>query len=115
MFCVSCVGATEGCDEIVAQIHKNNNDSEMILDEFLLFLVLVCMAKKKRRSAGQSTDAIAKMVRQFFDEEILARSSIAGMPVTTNALKADVGRNPRIGDYDTIPRENEEMDPLNGP
>ena len=67
-----------GCDEIAAQIHKNNNDSEMILDEFVLYLVLVCIDKKKRRSAGLNIQGIVKMVRQFLEEEILNKASFAG-------------------------------------
>ena len=106
-----CCVVAAGCDEIVAQIHKNNNDSEMILDEFMWFFFLVCMAKKKRRSAGQTVEGVVKIVRLFLDEEILAKTSIAGMPVATKALKADVGRKPRVGDYDGIAREYEEVDP----
>ena len=95
----------------MAQIHKNNNDSEMILDEFIWYFVLVCMAKKKRRSAGQSVEGIVKMVREFYDEEILTRASVAGMPVSANSLKSDVGRKPEMGAYDGIAFEEEEMDP----
>lgn len=70
--------ASAGCDEIAAQIHKNNNDSEMILDEFVLYLVLVCIDKKKRRSAGLNIQGIVKLVRQFLEEEILDKASFAG-------------------------------------
>ena len=83
----------------------------MILDEFMWYLVLVSMAKKKRRTAGQTVENVVKVVRQFWDEEILAKSSVAGMPVTTKALKADIGRNPMIGEYDGIAREEEQIDP----
>ena len=86
----------------------------MILDEFMWYFVLICMAKKKRRSAGQNTEGIVKLARQFFDEEIIAKTSMAGMPVTTTALKSDVGRNPMVGDYDIIAREEEVVDPFAG-
>eukprot|EP01043_Picozoa_sp_COSAG02_P108472 COSAG02_NODE_44510_length_365_cov_1.345865_1_plen_102_part_01 len=96
--CRSLVGLAEGCNEIAAQIHKNNNDSEMILDEFIWYFVLVCTEKKKRRCAGQSVEGIVKIVRQFYDEEILAKASVAGMPLSSNSLKSDVGRKPSIGE-----------------
>ena len=83
----------------------------MILDEFMWFLVLVSMAKKKRRTAGQTVENVVKVVRQFWAEEILAKSSVAGMPGTTKALKADIGRNSLIGEYDGIAREEEQIDP----
>lgn len=94
----------------MAQIHKNNKNSEMILDEFMWYMVLVCTEKKKRRSAGQSVEGIAKLVRQFYDEEILAKAPAAGMPLSSNSLKSDVGRKPTIGHYDGIAREEQEID-----
>ena len=101
-----------GSDEIVAQVHKNNRDSEMVLDEFLEFLFSMALAHTKLApSLEQRAHKLSKAmrVRGFLMKRVLSKAA-EEMPIESKALVKAVGARLGAGEgYDGIDSEEEEL------
>jgi hypothetical protein len=103
-----------GSDEIVAHVHKNNADSEMILDEFIEFLFMVAlMHTKPAQSDGSRRKQIVPSkslrIRKFLQDVVLPVAADE-MPVDSKALAKEVGAKLGAGEgYDGIDSEEEEL------
>ena len=101
-----------GSDEIVAQVHKNNRDSEMVLDEFLEFLFSMALAHTKPApSLEQRAHKLSKAmrVRGFLMKRVLSKAA-EEMPIESKALVKAVGARLGAGEgYDGIDSEEEEL------
>ena len=103
-----------GSDEIVAHVHKNNADSEMILDEFIEFLFMVAlMHTKPAQSDGSRRKQIVPSkslrIRKFLQDVVLPVAADE-MPVDSKALANEVGAKLGAGEgYDGIDSEEEEL------
>jgi hypothetical protein len=103
-----------GSDEIVAQIHKNNADSEMILDEFIEFLFMLALAHTKppkddgsRRKKVVPSKSLR--IKKFLSDIVLPKAA-EEMPVDPKALAHAVGVHQGAGEgYDGIDSEEEEL------
>lgn len=103
-----------GSDEIVAHIHKNNADSEMILDEFIEFLFMVALAHTEPAKTDDSrrkkiVPSKSLRIRKFLQDVVLPAAA-AEMPVDSKALAQEVGAKYGAGEgYDGIDSEEEEF------
>ena len=102
-----------GSDEIVAQVHRNNADSEMILDEFIEFLFSLGIEKKlkRERSLNRQDDGKkfepADAVRIFLEKTVLPQAA-REMPIAGSALINAVGKQKDDSEgYDAIDCEEE--------
>ena len=104
-----------GSDQIVAQVHKNNADSEMILDEFIEYIFMVCLVHTQPvKDTGDTrrkkvTKSKQLRIREFLTDMVFVKAS-EEMPVDSNTLNNAVGQHQGAGEgYDGIDSEEEEL------
>lgn len=102
-----------GSDEIVAQRHKNNADSELVLDEFFKYLFHLALAHTTgaTKGAGGAKRLIPPATRfsTFLTQRVLKRAT-QEMPVDRAALARAVGANTEVGSgYDGIESVDEQF------
>ena len=112
-----------GTDEIIAQQHKNNRDSEMVLDEWIEFLFCVALVHTQPRQAAEPKDgarskrkakgglSASLRIRNYLREVIMTRAATE-MPIDRTSFSKTVGSHEGVTEaewYDAIDSEEEQL------